>query len=76
MSFIILLFALYTISGGILLAGNIHGTPLVNAGLLLAGALLASVIGTTGGPHPPAQVTHWSQALRRPAPPRCSTPGG
>jgi len=48
MSFIILLFALYTISGGVLLAGNIHGTPLVNAGLLLAGALLASVIGTTG----------------------------
>lgn len=48
MSFIILLFALYTISGGIMLAGNIHGTPLVNAGLLLAGALLASVIGTTG----------------------------
>ena len=48
LSFIILLFALYTISGGILLAGNIHGTPLVNAGLLLVGALLASVIGTTG----------------------------
>ncbi|MER9750578.1 sodium:proton antiporter [Mesorhizobium sp. M0140] len=48
MSFIILLFALFTISGGILIAGNIHGTPLVNAGLLLVGALLASVIGTTG----------------------------
>lgn len=48
MSFIILLFALFTISGGILVAGNIHGTPLVNAGLLLVGALLASVIGTTG----------------------------
>ncbi|MGX8010724.1 sodium:proton antiporter [Mesorhizobium sp. ORM8.1] len=48
LSFIILLFALYTISGGILLAGNIHGTPLVNAGLLLIGAMLASVIGTTG----------------------------
>lgn len=48
MSFIILLFALFTISGGILIAGNIHGTPLVNAGLLLIGAILASVIGTTG----------------------------
>ncbi|UVK42959.1 sodium:proton antiporter [Mesorhizobium sp. AR07] len=48
MSFIVLLFALFTISGGILVAGNIHGTPLVNAGLLLVGALLASVIGTTG----------------------------
>jgi len=46
--FIILLFALFTISGGILVAGNIHGTPLVNTGLLVIGALLASVIGTTG----------------------------
>ncbi|TIU91418.1 MAG: sodium:proton antiporter, partial [Mesorhizobium sp.] len=48
LSFIILLFALFTISGGILVAGNIHGTPLVNSGLLLIGAILASVIGTTG----------------------------
>ncbi|MEW6634746.1 MAG: sodium:proton antiporter [Pseudomonadota bacterium] len=48
LSFIVLLFALFTISGGILVAGNIHGTPLMNAGLLLVGALLASVIGTTG----------------------------
>ncbi|WFP76681.1 sodium:proton antiporter [Mesorhizobium sp. WSM4906] len=48
LSFIILLFALFTISGGILVAGNIHGTPLVNAGLLLIGAILASIIGTTG----------------------------
>lgn len=48
MSFIILLFALFTISGGILVSGNIHGTPLVNSGLLLIGALMASVVGTTG----------------------------
>lgn len=48
MSFIILLFALFTISGGILVAGNIHGTPLVNSALLVVGALLASVVGTTG----------------------------
>jgi Na+/H+ antiporter NhaD/arsenite permease-like protein len=48
MPFIILLFALFTISGGILVAGNIHGTPLINAGLLLVGALMASVVGTTG----------------------------
>ncbi|MHA6641463.1 sodium:proton antiporter [Mesorhizobium sp. A623] len=48
MSFIILLFALFTISGGILIAGNIHGTPLVNTGLLLVGSILASIIGTTG----------------------------
>ncbi len=48
MPFIILLFALFTIAGGILVAGNIHGTPLTNAGLLLVGALMASVVGTTG----------------------------
>ena len=48
LSFIILLFALFTIAGGILVAGNIHGTPLTNAGLLVIGALLASVVGTTG----------------------------
>ncbi|MBX3577562.1 MAG: sodium:proton antiporter [Rhizobiaceae bacterium] len=48
LSFIILLFALFTIAGGILVAGNIHGTPLTNAALLLIGALLASVVGTTG----------------------------
>jgi Na+/H+ antiporter NhaD/arsenite permease-like protein len=46
--FIILLFALFTIAGGILVSGNIHGTPLINAGLLLIGAMLASVVGTTG----------------------------
>ncbi|HEY4192940.1 MAG TPA: sodium:proton antiporter [Mesorhizobium sp.] len=48
MSFIILLFGLFTIAGGILIAGNIHGTPLVNAGLLLIGSILASIVGTTG----------------------------
>jgi Na+/H+ antiporter NhaD/arsenite permease-like protein len=48
MPFIILLLALFTIAGGMLVAGNIHGTPLVNAGLLVIGALLASFVGTTG----------------------------
>ena len=46
--FIILLFALFTIAGGILVAGNIHGTPLMNAALLLIGAAIASLVGTTG----------------------------
>jgi Na+/H+ antiporter NhaD/arsenite permease-like protein len=46
--FIILIFALFTIAGGMLVAGNIHGTPLMNAGLLLIGAVLASFVGTTG----------------------------
>ena len=46
--FIILLFALFTIAGGILVRGNIHGTPLTNVGLLAIGSLLASLVGTTG----------------------------
>jgi len=46
--FIILLFALYTISGGVYIAGDIHGTPLTNTGLLAGGTLIASVAGTTG----------------------------
>jgi Na+/H+ antiporter NhaD/arsenite permease-like protein len=46
--FILLLFALYTIAGGIAIKGNLHGSPLVNAALLLIGTVLASLIGTTG----------------------------
>ncbi|WP_028451772.1 sodium:proton antiporter [Chitinilyticum aquatile] len=46
--FIILLFALYTISGGILIWGNLHGSPALNTGLLALGAVLASLMGTTG----------------------------
>ncbi|AYC31542.1 sodium:proton antiporter [Pseudomonas cavernae] len=46
--FIVLLFALYTISGGILLWGNLHGSPRLNTGLLAIGTLLASLMGTTG----------------------------
>jgi Na+/H+ antiporter NhaD/arsenite permease-like protein len=46
--FIILLFTLYTVAGGILVTGNLHGTPLVNASLLGIGTVLASFVGTTG----------------------------
>ncbi|MFO0754540.1 MAG: sodium:proton antiporter [Thermodesulfovibrionales bacterium] len=46
--FIILLGALYTISGGILIRGSLRGTPLLNTGILAAGTLLASWMGTTG----------------------------
>ena len=46
--FIILLFALFTVAGGIRLKGSLVGTPVVNAGLLLIGSLLASWMGTTG----------------------------
>src|SRR3989442_39492 len=47
-SFIILLAALYVISGGILMRGDLPATPLVNAAFLATGSLLASCIGTTG----------------------------
>ena len=46
--FIILLGSLYTIAGGIVVAGNLHGSPLLNTGLLAFGTLLASLVGTTG----------------------------
>src|SRR5665811_345671 len=47
-SFIVLLTALFTISGGIYLPGNLLGTPLTNVAFLLVGAVLANFIGTTG----------------------------
>jgi Na+/H+ antiporter NhaD/arsenite permease-like protein len=47
-SFIVLLGALFVISGGIYIKGQYSGTPLVNTGFLAAGAILANLIGTTG----------------------------
>ena len=46
--FIILLFALYTVAGGVRVTGSLAGTPVVNTGILLLGTLLASWMGTTG----------------------------
>jgi len=46
--FIVLLLALFTVSGGIYVRGNLHGTPALNTGLLALGTLLASIMGTTG----------------------------
>jgi len=46
--FIILLWGLFTISGGILVKGTLRGTPAVNTTMLLIGTLMASWIGTTG----------------------------
>ena len=46
--FIILLFALFTVSGGVRIKGYLKGTPEVNTGLLLIGTILASWMGTTG----------------------------
>jgi len=46
--FIILLWGLYTVTSGILLRGNLRGTPGVNTLILLIGTLIASWVGTTG----------------------------
>lgn len=46
--FILLLLALFTVAGGIHVRSSLRATPLVNAGFLAVGALLASVMGTTG----------------------------
>lgn len=48
MSFIILLFALYVVAGGLFISGDLGGKPLSNAVLLAFGACIASVVGTTG----------------------------
>jgi Na+/H+ antiporter NhaD/arsenite permease-like protein len=47
-SFMALLGALFAISGGICLRGSLAGTPLVNTMILAVGAVLGSVVGTTG----------------------------
>ncbi len=41
-SFIILLFSLFTIAGGVCLRGSLVGKPQVNTVILLIGTLLAS----------------------------------
>lgn len=46
--FIILLLSLFTVSGGILIQGNLHGSPKLNVILLTLGTLLSSLMGTTG----------------------------
>ncbi|MFM8607596.1 MAG: sodium:proton antiporter [Hyphomicrobiales bacterium] len=46
--FIFLLMALFVPAGGIVIRGNIHGSPLTNSFLLVIGMVLASFIGTTG----------------------------
>jgi len=47
-AFIVLLGSLFVISGGIVITGNLVGTPLVNTAFLATGGVLASFIGTTG----------------------------
>jgi Na+/H+ antiporter NhaD/arsenite permease-like protein len=46
--FIVLLWSLYTISGGIVLKGNLRATPFVNTVFLAVAAVIANIFGTTG----------------------------
>lgn len=46
--FIILLWALFTVAGGIYIRGTLVGTPIVNTTMLFIGTALASWMGTTG----------------------------
>lgn len=46
--FISLLLALFVVSGGIFLAGDLRATPRINTAFLAVGGVLASFIGTTG----------------------------
>lgn len=48
LTFIILLFGLFCVSGNITMEGDFAGSPRVNVGLLTLGTFLASCIGTTG----------------------------
>jgi Na+/H+ antiporter NhaD/arsenite permease-like protein len=48
LSFMLLLFALYVVAGGIWVKGDLRGTPLVNAVIIGVGTVIASIVGTTG----------------------------
>ena len=46
--FIVLLWALFSVSGGVYVKGTLKGSPAINTTVLTIGAILASIIGTTG----------------------------
>lgn len=48
LTFIVLLFGLFCVSGNITMSGDLAGSPRINVGLLAFGTLLSSLIGTTG----------------------------
>jgi len=48
LSFMALLASLFVISGGVLVTGDIEASPAVNTAFLAVGAVLASLVGTTG----------------------------
>ncbi len=46
--FVILLWGLFTVSGGIVIRGGLSGTPATNVAILAVGTTIASFVGTTG----------------------------
>jgi len=48
LSFLALLASLFVVSGGVLVTGDIQARPAVNTAFLAVGAVLASLVGTTG----------------------------
>jgi len=48
LAFILLLGSLFVVAGGIVLDGDLRGTPVINTVFLVLGAALANLIGTTG----------------------------
>ncbi|MDO5417905.1 MAG: sodium:proton antiporter [Lachnospiraceae bacterium] len=48
LTFIVLLFGLFCVTGNITMEGDLAGSPRINVGLLALGTLLSSWIGTTG----------------------------
>lgn len=47
-SFVATIGALYIVASGVFISGDIEATPRVNLGFLLAGGVMASLVGTTG----------------------------
>ena len=47
-SFIALLGSLYVVSGGIMISVNKQSTPMTNSMILVVGAIIANIVGTTG----------------------------
>lgn len=48
LTFIVLLFGLFCVTGNIMMEGDLAGSPRINVGLLAIGTILSSWIGTTG----------------------------
>lgn len=68
LTFIILLFGLFCVSGNITMSGDLAGSPRVNVMLLALGTLLSSWIGTTGASmlmiRPVIKMNSWRKKKR------------